>query len=51
MTWTIKAENGESRSVESRAEAKSVKEDMEKLGSNNLSKGILHCLPAIRCEY
>jgi len=32
MTWTIKAENGETRSVESRAEAKSVKEDMEKLG-------------------
>jgi len=34
MTWTIKAENGETRSVESRAEAKSVKADMEKLGIN-----------------
>jgi hypothetical protein len=34
MTWTIKAESGEKRTVESRAEAESVKNDMEQLGMN-----------------
>jgi hypothetical protein len=32
MTWTIKAESGEERTVDSRAEAESVRNDMEQLG-------------------
>jgi len=32
MTWTIKAESGETRTVDSRAEAESVRNDMEQLG-------------------
>ena len=34
MTWTIKAESGEKRTVDSRAEAESVRNDMEQLGMN-----------------
>jgi hypothetical protein len=34
MTWTIKAESGEERTVDSRAEAESVRNDMEQLGMN-----------------
>jgi len=34
MTWTIKAESGETRTVDSRAEAESVRNDMEQLGMN-----------------
>jgi hypothetical protein len=34
MTWTIKSESGETRTVGSRAEAESVRNDMEQLGMN-----------------
>jgi len=34
MTWTIKAESGEKRTVDSRAEAETVRNDMEQLGMN-----------------